>query len=139
MTWVAEPPEGAIVGRIRLRVIFGDTDAAGIVYYGTFARYFEAGRAELLREHGCSFRSVFERGMNMPVVEMKVRYLVPVRYDDLVDVVTWVSALRGASLTLAQRLEVEGRVTTLAEVRLACTGAEGRPVRLPPELDVLRP
>ena len=31
------------------RVRFGDTDAAGIVYYANFYRWFEAGRSELMR------------------------------------------------------------------------------------------
>ena len=35
-----------------IRVIYGDTDQMGVVYYGNYLRYLEAGRTEYLRAVG---------------------------------------------------------------------------------------
>ena len=58
----------------RLRVIYGDTDQMGVVYYANYLRYFEAGRNELLRRLGVNYRSFEEaEGRLLPVVEVCVR------------------------------------------------------------------
>ena len=56
-----------------VRVIFGDTDAAGIVYYGNYLRWFEVGRAELMRRKGFSYLDTMERGVLLPVIEAGAR------------------------------------------------------------------
>jgi len=33
------------------RVIYGDTDQMGVVYYANYLRWFEKGRSEFLRQH----------------------------------------------------------------------------------------
>ena len=54
----------------RYRVIYGDTDQMGMVYYGNYLRYFEIARNEFLRGAGAEYRA-FEaaHGLRLPVVE----------------------------------------------------------------------
>ena len=40
--------------RTEIRVIYGDTDQMGVVYYANYLRYFEAGRNEFIRAQGLS-------------------------------------------------------------------------------------
>ena len=40
----------------QVRVIYGDTDQMGVVYYANYLRYFEFARSEFLRAHGRSYR-----------------------------------------------------------------------------------
>ena len=61
--------EGHVEHVDTVRVIFGDTDAAGIVYYGNYLRWFEVGRAELMRRKGFSYLATMEGGVLLPVVE----------------------------------------------------------------------
>ncbi len=82
--------------RCRARVLYGDTDAGGVVYYGNYLRYFERGRTELMRERGISYRELEDRGLIMPVVEAYSRYKASARYDDLIEIATsfiWVKRL----------------------------------------------
>ncbi len=71
--------------RCEIRVIYGDTDQMGVVYYANYLRWFEAGRTEFLRAKGLSY-SDFEASekLILPVAEAGVNYLQPARYDDLV-------------------------------------------------------
>ncbi len=133
------PSAEALQHRTAIRVLFGDTDAAGVVYHANFLRWCEAGRSELMRAHGVPLHGLMRRGIVTPVVDCQLRFLTPVRYDDVVEVLTWVERLRSASITFAQILAVEGERVALARVSLACLGPDKRPVRVPEELERFRP
>src|SRR5437016_6203010 len=66
----------------RYRVIFADCDPMRIMYYGTYFRLFEIGRAELFRRLGHPFPEYIARGLYLSVIETQCRYLKPARYDD---------------------------------------------------------
>src|SRR5207248_8756464 len=67
----------------RVRVIFGDTDQMGIVYYANYLRYFEIARNELLRQAGATYRAFEEtHGLRLPEVELRASYHRSARYDD---------------------------------------------------------
>ena len=76
------------VHQCQYRVLYGDTDSGGVLYYGNYLRYFEQGRTELMREHGISYKGLEEFGFILPVVESYVRYKAPARYDDLLTIHT---------------------------------------------------
>lgn len=128
-------PEPDATGHtMQLRVRFGDTDAAGIVYYANYLRYFEAGRAEFMRALGMPYREVVKGGYVLPVVETWCRYRAPAVYDDLIDVYTWLHEQKAASLLIG--CQISRGETLLAEggARIGCMHRDGRPTRLPPEL-----
>ncbi len=117
------------------RVIYGDTDNMGVVYYGQYLRFFEVGRNEYMRARGLPYREVERRGLILPVTEARCRYLRPARYDDLVTVETWVERARGARVVFGYRLRNEGG-DLLAEghTEHGSVNRDGRPVRLSPDL-----
>lgn len=132
------PPPGAHV--LPVRVYYEDTDAAGIVYHATYLRFMERGRTEMLRQVGHDLAALrAARSINWTVARLEIRYLRPARLDELLEVVTWVVALRGASLDLAQQVRRAdgagtGELLSDALLVLACMAADGRPVRLPAEV-----
>jgi len=68
----------------RHRVLYGDTDSGGVVYYGNYLRYFEMGRTELMRSIGLPYSQLEADGLILPVVENYARYKASARYDDLI-------------------------------------------------------
>jgi acyl-CoA thioester hydrolase len=117
-----------------IRVIFGDTDQMGVVYYANYLRYFESARAAYWRGLGRSYKDLEAWGVAMPVVEAHCRYRRPSFYEDLLLVDVNVTELRGASLRFGY--EVRRGEELLAEgwTRHAVTGTDGRPRALPDEL-----
>lgn len=82
-----------------VRVTYADTDKMGIIYYANYFKYFELGRTELLRSLGVRYRDLeVQRKLFLPCVETGCRYLAPSRYDDLLVVRTFLSALGRASV-----------------------------------------
>lgn len=125
-----------------IRVIYGDTDRMGVVYYANYLRYFEAGRNEWFRAQGARYREVeAEQGILLPVVEANVRYHRSARYDDLLRVETRVTEIRRASVRFDYRVVREEDDALLAEGHTvhACIDREHKPRRLPePILAILR-
>lgn len=90
--------------RFELRVRYGDTDQMGFAYYGNYLRWFEIGRAEMMRSLGVSYREIERRGQRLPVLEARCRYHQPARYDDLLAVETGVASVGRASVRFDYRI-----------------------------------
>lgn len=67
--------------RVFDRVLYADTDRSGVVYHANYLRYFELGRASLMRAVGFPYASVEEAGYVYPVVELGLKYHHPLSYD----------------------------------------------------------
>ena len=117
-----------------IRVIFGDTDQMGVVYYANYLRYFEAARAAYWRSLGKTYRDIESWGIALPVVEAHCNYRSPAFYEDLVSVETRVSELRGASLRFAYRIYRGGLLLADGTTRHAVVGSDGRPRAVPAAL-----
>ena len=125
------------VFRTTVRVLYGDTDAGGVVYNANYLRYFEIGRTELMREWVCSYNEIEKLGFVLPVTESWLRYKGPAFYDDLLTIETIVAELsrikckfnyriyRPQEGSLRPRLLVKGYTVHAAVTR------EGKLTRLP--------
>ncbi len=69
-----------------VRVRYADTDKMGVVYYGNYMKYFEIGRTELLRSIGLPYVELEQAGVLLPVLEAHAEYLLPAKYDDLLEI-----------------------------------------------------
>jgi acyl-CoA thioester hydrolase len=121
--------------RTEIRVIYGDTDQMGVVYYANYLRYFEAGRNEFIRAKGMRYRE-FEATYRLllPVVEAAVSYRMPARYDDLLAVETSLVEAKRASARFGYRILREGEVLATGHTVHACVDPVGRVQRMPREL-----
>jgi acyl-CoA thioester hydrolase len=118
-----------------LRVIYGDTDRMGVVYYANYLRWMEAGRNEFIRARGLTYREVEERfRLMLPVTEAHVAYRSPARYDDLVSVETSLAEVRRASARFAYRIVRGGELLATGHTVHACVDLDGRVQRMPAEL-----
>ncbi|MBK9517206.1 MAG: acyl-CoA thioesterase [Anaeromyxobacter sp.] len=119
----------------QVRVIYGDTDQMGVVYYANYLRYFEAGRNEFIRAKGLRYRDFEEAfGLRLPVAEAAVSYRVPARYDDLLEVQVSLAGVRRASARFEYRLVRDGTLLATGHTVHACVDLEGRVQRLPAPL-----
>jgi acyl-CoA thioester hydrolase len=127
---------------MRVRVYYEDTDFSGIVYHANYLRFMERGRTNHLRLMGADQQALFEQaqaetpGFAFVVRSMAIDFLRPARMDDLLDVVTWPVAVKGASITLAQEVRRGGDVLVKATVRVAFI-CEGRARPIPKSLRLL--
>ncbi len=76
------------VFKTRIRARYCETDAAGVVYYGSFMQYFEVGKMEMYRELGLPYR------YDIPILETYCRYPAPTYFDDLLEIRTCFDDIR---------------------------------------------
>jgi acyl-CoA thioester hydrolase len=122
-------------GEIAIRVRYAETDRMGLLHHANYLVYFEQGRTELLRSLGFTYKDIEDQGFLLVLTKAEVRYLRPVRYDDLLTLRTTV--VRTTSVRIDHRYELlrDGLLLAEGATTLACVDREGRPQALP---DVLR-
>jgi acyl-CoA thioester hydrolase len=130
----ADPPALREVARVR--VIYGDTDQMGMVYYANYLRYFEIARNEYLRIAGATYRRFEEtHGLMLPVVEAQASYHRSARYDDELVISAAVRPRGAASVRFDYEIHrADGEKLVSGHTVHACINREGRVTRLPPDL-----
>ncbi|HEY2956205.1 MAG TPA: thioesterase family protein [Candidatus Eisenbacteria bacterium] len=125
--------------RFPIRVRYADTDRMGFAYYANYLRWFEIGRAEMLRSLGTTYHAVEESGTALPVVEASCRYRKPALYDDLIAIETAVARLSRATVRFEYRVvrEADGELLAEGHTEHCFLGEDGRPGRAPAELQAL--
>jgi len=87
-----------------LRVTWADTDAAGVVHFSNYFRFFERAEEEFYASLGFTFLDVRETGLWFPRVEACCEYKKPSRYNDLLEISVSVEELREKVLKLGFEL-----------------------------------
>ena len=77
---------------------YAETDPMKYVYYGNYAQYFEVARVELFRELGMPYEAIEQRGIWLPVSQFSVKYLKPARYDQLLEIHTYITKIPGVKI-----------------------------------------
>ena len=117
----------------RYRVLFADCDPMRIMYYASYFRLFEIGRAELFRALGHCFADYVARGLYLAVVSATCHYRRPARYDDDLEIHCGVRTLGRARITLAYEVRRGDELIVDGETDHAVLGDDGKPQRLPAE------
>jgi YbgC/YbaW family acyl-CoA thioester hydrolase len=110
-----------VAHRHPVRVYWEDTDAAGIVFYANYLKFFERARTEWLRSRGFEQEQLrSSAGIAFVVTDTSLRCIVPARLDDLLDVTVIVErpggpvacSPRGRSASAASSLELSSRAVS---------------------------
>jgi acyl-CoA thioester hydrolase len=115
------------------RVRYSDTDQMGVVYYGNYARFYEIGRSEMIRDLGYTYKELEKTGVFMPVASVNAKYHRPIYYDELITIETALKKMPQARMVFYHTIYNEKQeVVHTAEVTLVfLDGATNRPVRVP--------
>ena len=134
--------DGSIVGGrhvMQVRVYYEDTDFTGIVYHANYLRFMERGRTNYLRLLGAGHRDLFEQtekeapGFHFVVRQMGIDFLRPARMDDVLEIVTAAEDIKGASITMHQKVMRGDELLIEARVQVAFV-SQGRAQGIPKPL-----
>ena len=140
MTEAADVPgQGWFQGRehrLPVRVYYEDTDFTGLVYHGSYVRFFERGRSDFLRAVGLGHSDLLdgEAPSAFVVAELALSFLKPARIDDALVVRTLYQEIRGPRLIIRQAIDRGDETLCRAEVIVVCIHLDGRPRRPTPRL-----
>lgn len=125
----------------RHRVTYSECTLGNHVYYARYLDILEAARGEFFRAAGAALPELEARGFIFPVIECRLRYHAPARYDDTLAVEVRLAELGRVRLTFTHRiLNPSGALIAEAGTTHVCTGVDEKPKRLAPDvLEKLNP
>jgi acyl-CoA thioester hydrolase len=118
------------------RVRWSDVDAAGIICYGAYLRFYEIAETELFRAAGEPPHEVFDRyDIWLPRVHIESDFSAPAFLDDVLRVTARVERVGTGSIHVGFRVERQGQTIARARFVMACVSRRDFGKRpLPPEL-----
>ena len=121
-----------------VRVYYEDTDFTGLVYHGSYVRFFERGRSDFLRLIGIGHSDLLAGAepAAFALSTLNLAYLKPARIDDALVVRTRMVAVKGPRLIITQSVERDGEVLATADVVAVSIHLDGRPRRPSPDMRV---
>lgn len=118
------------------RVIFGDTDAGGVVYHPRYLEMAERGRNELMRAAGLDVGDLFEhRRLSLVSRSADMKFHFPARFDDRLTIRTSLDRLGAASSWWVSRIRRGGTLVCTVRADLVCMDRfSRRPILYPEDL-----
>ena len=121
--------------RYQHRVTYAECTVGDHIYHSRYLDLLEAARGEFMRSAGWTVLQWQERDCNFPVIEARLRYKFPARYDDVLTIKVWPTLMERVRLNFGHRvLNQHGKLILEAETFHACTTRAEKPRRLPEEL-----
>src|SRR5664279_5328983 len=117
------------------RVTYAECTVGNHIYHSRYLDLLEAARGEFIRSLGPTVLHWQEKDVIFPVIEARLRFKSPARYDDLLAIEVWVTAIEKVRLNFGHRiLNQNGKLILEAETFHVCTSREDKPKRLPEEV-----
>ena len=116
-----------------VKVRYGETDQMGVVHHGNYAQYLEIARIDWLSGLGISYKHMEKEGMMLPVYELKMKFLKPATFDDVLEIRTSLVEKPGVRIRFSYEIRNRSQeLLTEAETTLIFMDSKKRtPVRCP--------
>lgn len=96
-----------ISAEVIIKAQFYDLDPMQIVWHGNYARFLEQARCALLDKIDFGYRAMAETGYLWPVVDLRIKYVRPIRFGQEVRVIA-------TMVEYEYRLKIDYRLTDAA-------------------------
>jgi acyl-CoA thioester hydrolase len=132
--FVRDAQTGLVWHRVSHRPLYADTDRSQVVYHANYLRFFELGRATLMRDVGYPYKEVEESGFVYPIVELGMTFHAPLRYDDPMWVHTRPVEVERIKILFDYLITAagSGKIVCLGFTRHCSLGPSGKPAPVDP-------
>ena len=125
--------------RIEERVRWGDVDAARIIFYGAYIRFFEFAETELFRAVGLPYGVMFdELDIWLPRAHLECDFRRAAQLDDLLEVSAFIGRIGSKSLRLNFEVRRKGIEEIIAEAHFVLVAVKRGSFESVPVPDELR-
>ena len=114
------------------RVSYSECTVGDHIYHSRYLDLLEAARGEFLRSLGVTVLSLQDEDFIFPVIEARLRYRFPARYDDLLTIEVRPTLVKRVRLNFGHCIfNQDGKLILEAETFHACTSRDEKPKRMP--------
>lgn len=121
----------------RVRVRYGETDQMAVAHHASYVAWLEEARLAWMRANGLSYRDIEAAGTMLPVIELRLQYRRPARFDDVLELTTTAAAAGPTRVVFSTVVSRAGEQLASGEVTVAAVDKGGKPVRIPDEVKAL--
>ena len=116
-----------------LKVRYCETDQMGFVHHSNYLKYFELARLDWLNKLGISYKKIEKNGVLLPVIYSEIKYLFPLKFDDIFFVKVGIEELPVSRLKLNYEIKTyENKKICFGKVHLAFLNSKNnKPVGVP--------
>ena len=132
--YVKETSTGHIWHRCQHRPLYADTDRSSVVYHSNYLRYFELGRATLMRDNSYPYFDIEENGYVYPIIDTRLQYYCSLRYDDLMWIYTRPGDIERVKLQFEYIITHadSGEISCIGYTRHCALNKSNKPVAIDP-------
>jgi len=117
-----------------VRVYYEDTDFSGIVYHGSYVRFMERARSDMLARINIDQRTAFEAGNGAyAITRLDLQYKLAAKFDDALMIVSHAHKVTGVRVSIEQNIYRGDDHIIAAQIEAAFVHPSGRPTRQPKE------
>ena len=92
---------------LKKKVLPQHTDYAGVMWHGTYLNWLEESRIDSIGKAGIQYIELLDRGFEMPVYKIEIKYLKPILIGEEINIKSWFIINQGP------RIKVNSTFTTL--------------------------
>ena len=114
------------ISAIEHRVNYSETDQMGLVYHANYVIWLDMARTEHLRAAGMTYKEMEDQGIYLAVTDLRVRYRLPARYDDLLRIRCWIRDLASRRVMFGYAVDRVGTEELLATAETSLIALDHR-------------
>ena len=117
-------------------VYYGDTDAYGVAWHGSYLRWMEQARVECCRDIGIDLVEMKKQDVAIPVTNLNIRYKASALLDERIVVETEITKMSPIVVQFTQTIKNKesDKVYTIGVVEVVAVTNEGKIYRRIPEI-----
>ena len=117
-------------------VYYGDTDAYGVAWHGSYLRWMEQARVEFCRDIGIDLVDMKKQDVAIPVTNLNIRYKASALLDERIVVETEITKMSPIVVQFTQTIKNKesDKVYTIGVVEVVAVTNEGKIYRRIPEI-----
>lgn len=117
-------------------VYYGDTDAYGVAWHGSYLRWMEQARVEFCRKIGLDLVELKNNDIAIPVTNLSIRYKSSATLDERIIVETEITEITPLVIRFLQVIKNKEseKVYTIGNVEVVAVNNQGKIYRRMPEV-----
>jgi len=117
-------------------VYYGDTDAYGVAWHGSYLRWMEQARVEFCRAIGIDLVEMRKQDVAIPVTNLNIRYKASALLDERIVVETEITEMTPLVVQFTQTIKNKAtdKVYTIGKIEVVAVNNEGKIYRRIPEI-----
>ena len=113
-----------------------ECDSYGHINNATYLNYLEYARIQLLEDLPVPYRELRRRGVGFVVTRICIDYRLQVGSGEILRIETRSIQKQKVRMVFQQNIYRDDQLVAEAQVTWACINEQGKPIRIPPELDI---